>query len=124
MLRNKTRITFTDDELECLCFYVFTKEAELELDSDNEKDISLIKKIKGALTRMCMEDIKDDFLTVRKKAFWTEDKLGMTKEEYEEEKNAIKDIEGVFFCPVCKVRTNQKTYETKCVICHTGLNRV
>lgn len=32
--------------------------------------------------------------------------------------------DGVFYCPVCNVRTNQKTYTTKCSRCKGDLQRI
>jgi len=34
------------------------------------------------------------------------------------------DVEGQFFCPVCNLRTSEKTYLTTCVICKNPLERV
>lgn len=36
----------------------------------------------------------------------------------------ISNPDGVFYCPICKVRTNEKTYNTTCVNCKGPLQRV
>ena len=47
-------------------------------------------------------------------------------EQCEESKftSVQEDPTGIFYCSKCKIRTNEKTYLTTCVICKTSLLRI
>lgn len=37
--------------------------------------------------------------------------------------NYVDEPDGIFYCPTCNKRTNQKTYKTTCIKCGTMLQR-
>jgi rubrerythrin len=82
-------------------------------------DKKLLNKLKKALYKEGADDIWEQ---------WVEPEL--TEEEIEEQKmlkeeiNKMKEENGIFYCSKCKVRTNQKTPTTRCVICDTSLMRM
>ena len=115
----KTRLQFDEDELLVLMSWIYGDFKPQELEDTDKK---IIKKLKSACKRVEREDLITEFFDDGKKIY---DEFGSDiTEEFEEKKKQIEDVNGIFYCEKCKVRTDQKTYTTKCVICNGDLIRV
>lgn len=115
------RISLTERQFEKLLWCVFSEDYyNLKNEFENE-DIKFVKKFIKYTKKLGYEDVIEEI---------TSFKLGKSEED-EEEKEELKrkqqnifDENGIFRCPKCDIRTNEKTYETKCIICNTSLLRV
>ena len=115
------RIQFTDEELEVLASWIFMKDSKPQKDHPTDKNI--IKKIKNAFLRECMDTEWEYWANDFEKNIIRDDMGIDITEELAMKKDSIQNPQGIFFCPNCKVRTNEKTYKTRCVICDTSLIR-
>jgi len=111
----KPRITIDDNEMETLLWWIFDKDPQTKPRPEEfDTDKSLMKKLRRACEKLGMGDELDEYINPPE------------SEEDIERKEQIKemsDINGIFRCSKCNVRTNQKTPQTECVVCKTPLMR-
>jgi len=114
-MTDKTVITLSEREINILLSWIYD---DFKPQSDIDVDKHLITKIRNACKRLDCEYLIEEW-DVEKPDGLTPDEL----QEIENRKDEIADMEGKFLCPKCNIRTNEKTYQTKCVICNTSLIR-
>jgi rubrerythrin len=115
------RINFTEREFENLLWLVFTDDKisiNENAEEDNYRRMSI--KFKRWADKFCFDDVIEDIKFNQGVKMVDEDE----QMELEEKRDRISKEDGIFYCQKCKLRTDEKTYETKCIICNTGLNRV
>jgi len=118
-MKNTTTITLDDRKMNILLSWIYS---DCKPTDWHEVDKVLVRQLKKACDRLDCCDLIEEFIVESEKKC---DEFGnkIDEDEIKKRKKAITNMDGIFYCPKCNLRTNEKTFETKCVICNSALNR-
>jgi len=118
-LGSKVSMKLSGRELNIIMSWIFT---DFKPDNEHPVDTHILKKFKNALIKTAYyDDWENEFIKYLEGKTSTQEEFD--NKEHQKEIDKIRDNTGVFFCQECNVRTNEKTYTTKCVVCGTSLLR-
>ena len=119
-IRTGTTISLDEDKMYLLLSWIYGNDKPTDW---HKTDLQIVKQLKDACKRLDCEEFIDEFVET-KNLVSKEEMMGISDKKQQQERILeLTDPNGQFFCPTCKVRTNEKTYKTRCVICDTSLMR-